>query len=118
MNLSNPDRVFDVLPEDVKTALESAVKRLGSQAKVASDLGISAATVNNLLKDRYPGDVQGMAARIRGQYMAETVGCPVMGTLTRRQCLDNQARPLAFTNPIRVSLHSACKTCTHRKEKA
>lgn len=105
-----------VLEPEVKAALEAAVKRLGSQSKVADDLGISPAVVNNLLKDRYPGDVQGMAVRIRGQYMAETVQCPVMGQLGRRHCLDYQARPLAFTNPVRVALHRACKTCSHRKE--
>lgn len=116
MSLSNPVRTFDVLPRDVKAALEVAVQRLGSQVKVATDLGISAATVNNLLKDRYPGDVQGMAARIRGQYMAETVTCPVLGTLGRRHCLDNQTRQQAFTNPVRVALYQACKTCPNRKE--
>lgn len=118
MNLSNPTRTFNVLPTDVKQALEAAVNRLGSQVKVAADLGISAATVNNLLRDRYPGDVDGMASRIRGQYMAETVNCPIQGVLSRRHCLDNQARPIAFTNPVRVALHQACKTCHNRKEPA
>lgn len=111
-------RTPQVLPTDVKAALEEATKRLGSQSKVAADLGISAATVNNLLRDRYLGDVSGMADRIRGQYMAETVSCPVLGELGRRHCLDNQARSQAFTNPIRVALHKACKSCPNRKEPA
>lgn len=104
------------LPPPVKTALEAAVNAAGSQVKVAKDLGVSPAVVNNLLKDRYLGDVAGMASRIRGQYMAETVQCPVMGTLSRRHCLDNQVRPLVFTNPTRVRLHAECKVCQHRKE--
>jgi hypothetical protein len=117
MNSNKPaTRTFNVLPTDVKQALEGAVSRLGSQVKVAADLGISAATVNNLLRDRYPGDVDGMASRIRGQYMAETVNCPVQGVLSRRHCLDNQARPVAFTNPVRASLQTACRTCANRKE--
>lgn len=116
MASNKPARPLVALDPAVKTALEGAVKRLGSQSKVADDLGISAAVVNNLLKDRYPGDVAGMADRIRGQYMAETVRCPVMGQLGRRHCLDYQARPLAFTNPVRVQLHAACKKCPNRKE--
>lgn len=105
-----------LLPRDVLAALESAVARLGSQVKVAGELGVSPAVVNNLLRDRYLGNVNTMADRIRGQYMAETVQCPVLGTLGRRHCLDNQALPLAFTNSNRVRLHKACKTCPNRKE--
>ena len=105
-----------VLPPSVKAALEAAVARMGSQSKVAKDLGVSGAVVHNLLHDNYPGNVAGMAERIRGQYMAETVQCPVMGTLGKRSCLDNQARPFAATNPVRVQLHKACKTCPNRKE--
>lgn len=104
------------LPADVKTALQEAVKRFKTQTRVAEELGVSVAVVNSLLRDRYMGDVAGMAERIRGEFMAETVTCPVMGVLNRRNCLDMQARPLVFTNPTRVQLHVACKTCAHRKE--
>jgi len=113
---SNKPRKMTVLTADVKQALIDAVARLHSQSKVAEDLGISPAVVNNLLRDRYPGDVAGMSERIRGQYMSETVQCPVLGTLGRRHCLDYQARPLAFTNSQRSALYRACKTCIHRKE--
>lgn len=106
------------LPPDVQAALQAAVARFGSQVKVAEELGVSPAVVNNLLKDRYLGDVAGMAERIRGQFMAQTVVCPVMGELSRRHCLDYQGRPLVFTNPTRVALHQACKTCTNRREAA
>jgi hypothetical protein len=72
--------------------------------------------VNQLLKDKYLGDVASMEERIRGRFMSETVQCPVMGTLGRNHCLDYQKRPLAFTNPQRAALHQACKTCPNRKE--
>jgi DNA-binding transcriptional regulator YdaS (Cro superfamily) len=112
---SNKPRVPKVLPTDVREALAAAVLRLGSQTAVARDLGVSPAVVNHLLKDRYPGDVATMADRIRGQYLAETVNCPVMGELGRRHCLDYQARPLAHTNPQRARLFHACKTCPNRR---
>lgn len=104
------------LPADVKQALAEAVKRLESQTKVAGELGCSSAVVSQLLRDKYLGDVETYAARIRGLYMAETVKCPVMGKLGRNHCLDYQKRPLAFTNPQRVALHQACKVCPNRRE--
>lgn len=115
---SNKARQPRKLPADVKAALAAAVKRAGSQTKVAAELGASGAVVSQLLRDAYPGDVPTYASRIRGLYMAETVQCPVMGTLGRNHCLDYQARPLAFTNPQRAALFQACKSCLNRKELA
>lgn len=112
----NKSKVCGVLPVDVKAALQGAVSRFGSQTKVAEQLGVSTAVVSTLLHDKYPGNVELMEQRIRGQYMAETVMCPVFGTLGKRNCLDNQALPLAFTNPLRVALGRACKTCINRKD--
>ncbi len=114
--MASTPKLPKALPPDVKAALEAAVKRHKTQSAVADELGVSAAVVNNLLKDRYLGNTALMAERIRGQFMAETVECPVQGTLSRRNCLDNQARPLVFTNATRVRLHHACKTCPNRKE--
>ena len=113
---SSDSKPMKVLGRDVHGALMAAVKRLGSQPKAAKDLGVSVTVVNQLLKDQYRGDVASMSERIRGQYMAETVTCPVMGELGRRHCLDYQVRPLAHTNPQRVRLFQACKTCPNRKD--
>lgn len=107
----NKPRICSALPPDVKAALQTAVTRFNSQTKVAEELGVSTAVVSTLLKDKYLGNVEGMEQRIRGQYMAETVLCPVMGNLSKRNCLDNQALPMAFTNPVRAALGRACKTC-------
>lgn len=115
---SSKTRVARKLPADVRAALAAAVKRVGSQAKAAAALSVSSPVVSQLLKDCYPGDVPTMEARIRGCFMSETVQCPVLGTLGRNHCLDNQKRPLAFTNPTRAALFQACKTCPNRKELA
>jgi hypothetical protein len=109
-------KLCGMLSPDVKVALEQAVTRFGSQTKVASELGVSSAVISTLLKDKYPGSVVVMEQRIRGQYMAETVLCPVQGTLSTRNCLDNQALPMAFTNPVRAALGRACKTCANRRD--
>jgi fructose 1,6-bisphosphatase len=113
---STKPRVAGKLPPDVKKALAMAVERAKSQSKVAEQLNVSTAVISTLLKDKYAGNVETMAQRIRGQYMAETVRCPVLGTLSTKSCLDNQALPMAFTNPVRAALGRSCKTCPHRKE--
>lgn len=112
----NKTKPCGVLPPDVKAALAAAVKRFSSQSKVAEELNVSTAVISTLLKDKYTGNVERMEQRIRGQYMAETVRCPVMGDLSKRSCLDNQALPQAFTNPMRAALGRACKTCPNRKD--
>jgi hypothetical protein len=113
---SSKPRTAKCLPKDVKAALAEAWKRLGSQTKVGAELKVSGSVVSQLLRDSYLGDVEMIADRIRGLYMAETVRCPVMGDIGRNNCLDYQKRPLAFTNSNRVRLHNACKTCPNRKE--
>lgn len=110
-------RTAKALPPDVKAALLAATARPGcNQRTVATELGYSSAVVSQALHDSYCGDVATLEQRIRGKYMAETVQCPVMGRLGRDHCLTYQKRPLAFTNPTRVALHKACKTCPNRKE--
>ena len=106
------------LPADALAALQTAVARAKSQAKVAGELGLSATVVNQCLKGKYAGDVDGVAQRIRGQYLQERVHCPVLGELSSKDCLVEQRRPLVFTNPARVALHRACKTCPHRRDAA
>lgn len=113
---SNKTRTFGVLPPEVKAALQEAVKKLKSQVKVAKELRVTGPVVSMLLNDKYPGSVEAMEQRIRGQFMAETVQCPVQGTLSKRICLDNQALPVAFTNPVRAALGRACKACPNRKD--
>ncbi len=107
---------FNALPADVKAVLQTQVARFGSQTKVAAEMHVTGAVISMLLKDKYPGSVEQMAQRIRGQFMGSTVVCPVYGTLNKRNCLDNQALPQAFTNPLRAALGRACKTCSNRKE--
>lgn len=114
--ISAPKRTaFNALPADVKAVLQAEVVRFGSQAKVAAELHVTGAVISMLLKDKYPGSVDQMEQRIRGQFMGSTVLCPVYGTLNKRNCLDNQALPQAFTNPLRAALGRACKTCVNRK---
>lgn len=109
-------RTFGALAPDVKAVLQDQVLRYGSQTKVADELSVTGPVISMLLKDKYPGSVEIMEQRIRGQFMGSTVVCPVQGTLSKRSCLDNQALPQAFTNPMRAALGRACKNCLNRKD--
>ncbi len=105
-----------VLPPDVLAALEVAVRDCGSQVAAAKRLAVSVSAVNQLLRNRYQGDVAGMAERIRGEFMAELVSCPVMGQLGRQHCLEYQSRPLVMTNPLRAALYRACPHCPNYRK--
>lgn len=95
-------------------ALAEACDR-ASQGQVAKRLGISAAVVNQVLGRAYKGRLDRVEARVRGELMQETVACPVLGALSKRECLDHQAAKFAATNPLRVRLYRACRTCPHRE---
>ena len=104
------------LPADVRQALERACEQLGSQRAAAKALNVSVTMVNQALKGSYRGDVDILARRIRGEFLHHGHRCPVLGEINDKTCLDEQSRPLVFTNPLRVSIYRACKTCPHRKE--
>jgi hypothetical protein len=87
-----------------------------SQGRVARKLGISAAVVNQVLAHAYKGRLDRVETRVRGELMRETVTCPVLGEITKRECLDHQGAKFVATNPMRVRLWKACKSCPNREE--
>lgn len=89
-----------------------------SQAAVARRLGVSGAQINQALHNTYAGRLDRLEQRVRGTLMNECVTCPVLGEITRRRCIDEQGRPYAATNALRVELRRACKTCVNRNSKA
>ena len=48
--------------------------------------------------------------------VAAGVGCPILGEISKRACLDHQGRKYSATNPLRVKLFRACKTCPNRRD--
>lgn len=89
-----------------------------SQAAVAKRLGVSSAMVNQALKRTYTGAYTTLEARVRGELMGKTHLCPVLGEITTRQCLDEQARKFQPTNPQRIQVWRACNGgCPHFKGK-
>lgn len=87
---------------------------LSSQRKVAEELGVSAAMVNQVLKGTYTGNLDTLRIKVEGAYMDQCVACPVLGRLPVHECEANQGRPFTASNPQRVQLYRACRAgCPH-----
>ncbi len=96
-------------------ALAEECDRTG-QTKAAQRLGKSSAVVNQALQNKYTGRMDLLEERVRGEFLRETVACPVLGSMSKRDCIDHQARKYSPTNPMRVKLRRACRTCPNRRE--
>lgn len=94
-------------------ALAHACDAAASQGKVAERLGISSAMVNQAIGNVYKGNLTNLEQRVRGELMAATVDCPVLGAISTRDCLDHHTRKFAATNPQRRMLARACPACPH-----
>lgn len=86
-----------------------------TQSAVAKRLQVSSSMVNQALQGRYKGNLDRLKARVEGVFMGETVDCPVIGSLRRDRCIEYQGRKFAATNPLRVALSIACKSCPNRR---
>ncbi|MFK4751476.1 helix-turn-helix domain-containing protein [Oceanobacter antarcticus] len=87
-----------------------------SQAKVARELGVSGALISQVLKGKYPGDLTRIEKLVRGEYLGDTVTCPVLGELALDNCQRYQRQAGATHNPLRVQLYRACKTCSYAEK--
>lgn len=102
------------MPAWVRALAEACDK--SSQGKVAERLGNSAAVVNQVLGRLYKGRLDRVEQRVRGELMRETVRCPVLGEISKRDCLDHQGRRFSATNPVRVKLYQSCPVCPNRED--
>ncbi len=87
-----------------------------SQGQAAKRLGVSSTVINQALHNSYPGRLDRVEQRVRGEFMRATVICPVLGEISSRRCLDEQRRPFSSSNSLRLQLYRACKTCKERRE--
>ena len=95
--------------------LKDEVEKQGMR-KVAEKLGVSKATVSQVVNDKYKASTHVIQQRVEGVFMAFTVDCPILGDIAVNQCLEHQNRKFAATNHIRVALYKACRNgCPHSK---
>ena len=75
-----------------------------TQVALAEQLGISTSAVNQAIHDKYRGNVDRLCARVRGLWAGDTVSCPVLGSISTKVCIDQQAKGVVYSNPMRVAL--------------
>lgn len=88
-----------------------------SQTQAAKRLNVSGSMVNQALRNAYKGRLDRLEERVRGEFMNETVACPVLGQISSRECLDNQQQPYSPANHMRVTLFRTCRTCPNNRTK-
>lgn len=96
--------------------LREAVATHGSQAKVARMLGYSAATISQVLAGQYKGLLDGFLTRVEEVFGTTEVDCPVLGTITYPQCVEERRRPFSSVNPHRVRMFQACRGCSNNAD--
>lgn len=84
------------------------------QTALGKRLGVSGAVISATLSNSYAGRLDKIALRVRGELMNERVTCPVLGEISKRQCLDEQSREYHSSNALRVELRRACAGCVNK----
>jgi hypothetical protein len=93
--------------------LRAEVERT-SLGRTAAIVGCSKTTLSYVLSGTYDASTERIEARVRGALMNKKVECPVLAEISTNQCLDEQARPFAATNPTRIAVYRACRNgCPH-----
>lgn len=80
---------------------------------VGAVLGYSASAVTGVVKGYYGANIDAFRQRVIERLTEATVDCPVLGELQMGACAEHRARPFAPTNPDRVRLWRACRSCPH-----
>lgn len=91
-----------------------------SQVKVARRLGRSGALVNQVLRNRYKGDMAGVEDCVRGIFMNGTIDCPALGAIPSNECHDwrKKSRQFGNANMLRVRMFRACNHCPRNTREA
>lgn len=105
-------RVLATLPPvadpDWIAAWRAEAKRT-SQAQAGDRVGVSEATVSQVLNGAYKAATTRIERRVRGELLGSTCECPVMGEVTTRVCQDVQERQLPIANPQHRECFHACR---------
>ena len=83
-----------------------------SQAKAAEKIGRSAASVCQILRNKYNADLTIIKERCEAA-LTSAVECPVMGMISGSKCLSTQELPFKPYNHVLVRQFKACRNCPH-----
>lgn len=106
-----------MLSEKAKAILRRHVE-MKSRAAVMAELGISSATLSQVLNDKYGAATTAIEERIIKFYGNDGfVACPLLGRIEPGKCADNHQkaqRIAAAGNPKTIRLYLACRKCDFR----
>lgn len=96
------------------------------QRHAGISIGYSTATISQVLRKKYPGDMEKFEQAVRGALLRETVTCPVMGEIQKDRCLELQRRPIdrMRNGTLFIRTYHACRNgcpnflgdCSSRKK--
>lgn len=96
-------------PEWVVTLAKYCDKN--TQKAAAQKIQRSPSLINQVLKNSYTGDLEGIQARVESAFSDTGVECPVLGEITGATCLGHQKAGYNPSNHIAVKLYVACQRC-------
>jgi len=97
--------------EDRLDLLRDAVTKHGSQVKVARALGYCAATISQVLAGQYKGQLDPFFTKVEEVFGTSEVKCPVLGTISYPECVEERRKPFSTANPHRVRMFQQCRNC-------
>jgi hypothetical protein len=100
------------MAEDERLTLIRREVEKSSQAKVAAEMGYSAATISQILSGNYQGSPEAVLVRADEVYGNRMVACPGQGEdISLGRCVEYRRRPFSAINPQRVKMYRACRGC-------
>lgn len=104
-----PPEFVRLLAAEVAKSNRAQVAKMITQ-RLPVGQSVSRTSVSLLLANRYTSDnLAGMEDKIMA-VLGRTV-CPVLGEISGRECQKHRNAPFVATNPGRVQLYRACRTC-------
>lgn len=103
-------KVLELLPQAPWLQALRVEKDRTNQRRAADRLGVSEATVSQVLSGSYKADSARIERRVRGELMGEQCDCPVLMEISLRVCQDVQERKRGEgSNPQYQQAWFACR---------
>ena len=106
-----------MLSNTSKAILQRHVEMKG-RSEVTAELGISSATLSQVLNDKYGAKTEAIEAKIMKFYGNEgLVTCPILGRIEPGRCAETYQKAQKIKsagNPATIRLYSACRKCDFR----
>lgn len=101
------------VPEFVRAIIKACEAPNSSQNKVARKLGYSGAAISQVIANKYQGETDMIADKVRMVLLQSTVDCPALGEIPELGCVawQEEAVAEAFKTPFKVKMAHACRRC-------